>query len=429
MEKITGQRFEDYVTQNFFVPIGMKAATYFEQPPPQLTTLYHNDGRTPFPYWNILLRPAGAINASARDMAAYLQFYLNRGMVDGVVVMPSAAIDRMETPTRTWEAQAGLKAGYGLSNYTSVHDGFVYHGHDGGVNGGLTDMAYLPEYGVGFFYSINSGNGAAFGKIGDAIRAYITRSLVRQTVPVPGALPADAREYSGWYEPAASRIKMLDFIERLVNINRIRFADGMLLQSNLGQIDQAFIPVTGDQFRDLPKKGAVEPIATAMLIPANADGRFVFIGETMKHIPTAQAIFEILMVVWFVLAILSISFYAPFWIFGGLIKKRRRRAERAVRLWPLLALLSLVAFAMCLILSSNDMITRLGNLTVWSFGLFLSTILFAVSSLASAVALWRARNEAIRGYVRSHALMATAGLLIATAYLAWWGVIGFRTWG
>jgi CubicO group peptidase (beta-lactamase class C family) len=50
VEKITGQRFEDYVTANFFVPIGMKTATYFEQPSPQLTTLYHEDGKTPFPY-------------------------------------------------------------------------------------------------------------------------------------------------------------------------------------------------------------------------------------------------------------------------------------------------------------------------------------------------------------------------------------------
>jgi hypothetical protein len=172
---------------------------------------------------------------------------------------------------------------------------------------------------------------------------------------------------------------MLDFLERLISINRIRFADGMLLQSNLGQIDQPFLPVSGDQFRDLPKKGAAEPIATAMLIPANADGRFVFLGGTVKRIPTAQAFFEILMVVWFVLAILSIFFYAPFWILGGLIKRRGRRAERAVRLWPLLAVLSLVPFVVFFILSSSDIITRLGSLTVWSFGLFLSTILFVVA--------------------------------------------------
>lgn len=129
-----------------------------------MTTLYHSDGKTPDPYWNILQRPAGAINASAQDMAAYAQFYLNRGAVGGTQIVPAASIDRMETPTRTWAAQEGLKAGYGLGNYTSVHDGFVYHGHNGGVNGGLTEMAYLPEYGVGYFYSINAGNGEAFGR-------------------------------------------------------------------------------------------------------------------------------------------------------------------------------------------------------------------------------------------------------------------------
>ncbi|HEY2003060.1 MAG TPA: serine hydrolase domain-containing protein, partial [Acidobacteriaceae bacterium] len=137
VEKITGQRFEDYVTQNFFLPIGMKTATYFEQPSPQLTTLYHDDGKTPYPYWNILERPAGAINASANDMAAYVEFYLNRGAVNGQPILPATDIDRMEAPTRTWQAQQGLKAGYGLSNYTSIHDGFVYHGHNGGVEGGL----------------------------------------------------------------------------------------------------------------------------------------------------------------------------------------------------------------------------------------------------------------------------------------------------
>src|ERR1035437_2124735 len=182
VDKITGQRFEDYVTANFFLPIGMKTAIYFERPTPQLTTLYYEDGKTPHHYWNILLRPAGAINASAKDMAAYVGFYLNRGAVGGTQVVPAAFIDRMETPTRTWAAQQGLKAGYGLSNYTSIQDGFVYHGHNGGGDGGLTDMSYLPEYGVGYFYSINSGNGAAFGKLGEAIRAYVTRNLTRQPV-------------------------------------------------------------------------------------------------------------------------------------------------------------------------------------------------------------------------------------------------------
>lgn len=428
VEKITGQRFEDYVTANFFLPIGMKTATYFEQPSPRLTTLYHDDGKTPFPYWNILERPAGAINASANDMAAYVQFYLNRGAVGGVQVVPASFIDRMETPTRTWEAQQGLKAGYGLSNYTSIHDGFVYHGHNGGVNGGLTDMSYLPEHGVGYFYSINAGNGAAFGKIGDAIRAYITRSLQRQPVPAAAPLPADAQQYAGWYEPASPRNQFTYFLERLSALQRIRFGGGNLLISSLSQIDQPFVPVSGEQFRYLPKKDPAEPVATAALIAPNNEGRFVYLGGTLRRIPTVQAYGEIALVAWFVLALASILVYAPFWIVGGFFKKRRRPLERAMRLWPLIAVLSLLAFVGFFIASLSDMITRLGSMTVYSLGLFLTTLIFAAACLASVVALWSARWLPIRRFVWSFSVAVTSALLIAAAYLAWWGVIAIRTW-
>jgi len=82
----------------------MKTATYFQPASVSVTTLYHDDGKTPFPYWNVIYRPAGSINASANDMAAYVLFYLNRGAVNGTQVMPAASSDRIEVPTRTWAA-------------------------------------------------------------------------------------------------------------------------------------------------------------------------------------------------------------------------------------------------------------------------------------------------------------------------------------
>ena len=428
VEKITGQRFEDYVTENFFLPIGMKTATYFEQPSPQLTTLYRADGKTPNPYWNILLRPAGAINASANDMAAYVQFYLNRGTVNGVEVLPAASIDRMETPTRTWEAQQGLKAGYGMSNYTSVYDGFVYHGHNGGVNGGLTEMAYMPDYGVGYFYSINSGNGYAFGKTGEAIRAYITRNLTRPAVPAAAALPADAPQYAGWYINDAPRVEMTNFLMNLVTLSRITFDSHNLLISSLGNLHQRFVPVSGEQFRYLPKKDPPEPIATALLIAPNSEGRFVYIGATMKQIPAWSAWLRIAFTAWFLLAFLAILLYAPFWTFGGLIKRRRRPVERAMRLWPLIAVLSLVAFVLFVQTAGENSIARLGNPTLWSYGIFLTSLLFAFSTLLAVYALWRARSQQIRGFVRWFSILVIAPLAIAAAYLAYWGVIGLRTW-
>jgi CubicO group peptidase (beta-lactamase class C family) len=427
VEKVTGQRFEDYVQQNFFNPIGMKTATYFK-PSANAVTLYHDDGKTPYSYWHILARPAGAINASANDMAAYVQFYLNRGTVNGTAVIPAADIDRMESPVSTWPAKDGLKAGYGLSNYWSFNDGFVYHGHDGGVEGGLTDMSYMPEYGVGYFYSINTGNGEAFDKIGKAIKKYITLKLERPAVPAAAAMPSFAADYAGWYEPNSPRQEMTHFVSRILGLTHVTFADGKMTLKGMNGPASNFAPVEGRFFRFLPKEGPVEPAASAALISPNGDGVFIFAGETFKKVPTLLAFGEIGLTGFVLLAVISIPLYALFWIVGGFMPKRRRPAERGMRIYPLLAVLSLVAFVAVFMGASGDVLTRLGNVTGWSVGLCAITILFAVMVLMSTWAVVTGSGEGVRRWVRWYSGIVSLALLIALVYLAWWGVIGVRTW-
>ena len=436
VEKLTGQRFEDYVQLNLFLPIGMKTATYFQPAPGTATTLYYGDGKTPYRYWNILLRPAGSINASAKDMAAYVQFYLNRGAVSGKPIVPASDIDRMEIPQSTWAAKDGMKYGYGLSNYSSVEDGFVYHGHNGGVEGGLTEMAYMADNNVGYFFSINAGNGHAFERAGKAIRAYVTSKLQRPPLPPVGPLPGSTRDYAGWYVPDSPRVEFLHFLDRLVGLSLIRSTEGKLLFSHLGAWNDSYVPVEGIQFRHLPgkkpekKDDAPDPVATFELIAPNREGRFVqaSMGQTMKRIPAWLAIAQIGSTIYVLLSMISILLYAPFWIAGGLSKKRRRRAERGLRLWPLIAVLSLIAFVGISILSAGDLIERLGNLTGWSAAVFLATVTFGISSLGSAISLWRTPAESVRRGVRRFSLVVTIALLIAAAYFAYWGIIGLRTW-
>jgi CubicO group peptidase (beta-lactamase class C family) len=432
VEKLTGLRFEDFVDQNLFRPIGMKTATYFQSGAGTATTLYHNDGRTPFHYWNILLRPAGSINASANDMAAYIQFYLNRGAVSGKQIVPASDIDRMEVPASTWAAKDGMKAGYGLSNYWSAEDGFVYHGHDGGVEGGLTQMAYMADNNVGYFFSINSGNGDAFDKVAKAIRAYVTDKLQKPALPADAPLPAAASEYAGWYVPDSPRVELAHFLERLIGITLLRFKDRNLVVNAIGAWNDTYVPVAGMQFRHVSRKkeDSPDPVATFALLNPNEEGRFVQAGfnTVMKRIPSWLAITQILATIFVLLSMVAIVIYAPFWILGGFRKRRRRPAERGMRIWPLVAVLSLIAFVGIFILCSDDLIDRLGNLTPWSVAIFLTTLLFGLASLASVVSLWRAPAESVRRGVRRFSSVITIALLIAAAYLAYWGIIGLRTW-
>jgi hypothetical protein len=166
------------------------------------------------------------------------------------------------------------------------------------------------------------------------------------------------------------------------------------------------------------------------LLSVNPGGRFVqdsLGGTTLKQIPGWFAISEIVLTAFVLLSVIAIVIYAPFWILGGLRRRRRRPAERAMRVWPLIAVLSLIAFVVIFILSADDLTERMGNLTPWSFGLFAMTLVFAIAALASLISVLRAGGGVRRG-VRRFSIVVTTALVIATVYLAYWGIIGLRTW-
>ena len=56
VEKVTGKRFEDYVRENLFVPIGMQTATYF-QPTQEFSVTYQTDGKTPILIQTLSIAP------------------------------------------------------------------------------------------------------------------------------------------------------------------------------------------------------------------------------------------------------------------------------------------------------------------------------------------------------------------------------------
>jgi hypothetical protein len=148
VEKLTGKRFEDYVRETFFDRIGMPTADYFypERTRGLLTNLYHRDGRTPYPYRHHPLRPSGALNASAREMGAYLRFLLRRGETDAGRILAEKSIQRMETSVSSYGAKAGLPGAYGLANFARPdRRGFWWRGHDGMREGARAHLSYRDD--------------------------------------------------------------------------------------------------------------------------------------------------------------------------------------------------------------------------------------------------------------------------------------------
>lgn len=438
VEKLTGKRFEDHVKETFFDPIGMPTADYFDSATtrPLRATLYWGDRLRPLPYRNPALRPAGAISASAREMGAALLVLLRRGQSDRGRLLSEASIRRMETPVTSYGAQGGLTIGYGLSNGTAYDDrARVWRGHDGAIDGARAELYYLSEQGVGYFFAINSGSDVASGRIGLQLMAYLTKGAATLSPPPAQPVATDiSSAFAGWYVPSSLQLQIFACMDQILGLNRLSFEDTALVRKRLLAPAVRAPAVDRTRFRN-------EQLNVANIVLMNTDvGRvFVWNESVFAKVSAVRAWASLVLLGLFLTAAVSVPLVA---LAGGVrwvVRRARRgppsavRTPLAVRLLPLITWLAIVAASLLAAeAKSGDPIepARFGYATAWSIGLTAAIDLFATASFASLIATawtWR-RVQGSDRLARSYRLTVAIVFTIATLYLTWHGIIGYRSW-
>ncbi len=426
VQKITGLDFEDYVTENFFEPMGMETMTYrlSDDVKASGATLYAN-GNQPQDYWHIIMRPSGSINASAKDMARFLMFYLNRGVVDGRQLIAPESLQRMETTLSTSAAKAGQESGYGLNNYSSSYEQWVYRAHNGGVNGGITELAYLPEAKLGHASMINSDNGTAFREISDLVRGYETRQLSERTISKERDVSDANREIEGLYYPINPRQQVGYFLERVLNVDRLWFENDTLARKGLFDDEVSrYFPVTDKLYKSaetglISLSQTVDPIA----------GQVVHANMTVLKRASSIVIYSQLgiAILWGVFIVSSLGFF-PVWIVRRLRGKIPAGVTIRIRLWPLLAGVCVLIMIGLLMLGMDDPFKRLGAPTTVSTGIMLATLCFALFTVLGVYTCVRERQSGMNRGIYWHSSLASLLHLVVAVYLFSYGIIGLKTW-
>ncbi|MDJ0701205.1 MAG: serine hydrolase [Woeseiaceae bacterium] len=428
VEKVTGQEFESYIQETFFAPMGMETMTYqWSDVVQEKGVVSYMNGNTPQDYWHIIMRPSGSINASPNDMARLASFFINRGSVDGVPLVSPDSITRMEFPASTSAARAGQTAGYGLSNFMSSHESWLYHGHDGGVNGGLTEFAYLPDAGIGHAIMLNSGDYIAFTEIRDLVRAFETRNLEAPDSP-PAVEVTDAhRTIEGFYQPINPRQQVGYFLERVVGVQTLRFdGDKLIRKPVLGDEDDAavYLPVSSTLFKS-EESGAIvmsrveDPLA----------GNVVHLGTAVFQPISAVIVYAQLGIA--ILWALSIVTAVLYFLIWGVRRMRGRIPPGPpirIRLWPLLASLSIITVVVGFSVGMSDPFSKLGSPTPASITITVATLAFFVFAVLAAYTSWQLRNAQMNRVNYWYSTITSWVHLVVALYLLNFGVIGLMTW-
>jgi hypothetical protein len=277
--------------------------------------------------------------------------------------------------------------------------------------------------------AINAENWGAFVDIGRELTAYLTKDLADPVLPPAAAVaPELVGAYDGWYAPANPRVQSLAWLERLRGLARLTVRkDGLTVAPLEGPVWN-FVAVDQTHFR-LEKK-----VVTAVALMDTPDGH-LFTGSelTFVKIGSVQVWAQIVLTVLVGVALVSVPLFALVWGVRWMFRSMRAVPMLHVRVLPLCAWLSGVGGLLLvpnLLLPQEDVIRRFGRMTAWSVALAAASWAFAAFSVASLVAALRAwkRRKTMNPFAYHHSLAVAVLFVVAAAYFAWWGVIGYRGW-
>lgn len=428
VEKVTGQRFEDYVKDLIFSPLNMKTSTYFLDAIVQerLSKAYVTSDYQTAPYWHIIDRAAGSINSTALEMANYLRFYLGRGRFDSTQILNAESIDRMEKSLSTLAGQAGVTEGYGLYLGNSKFRGIRKVWHGGGMEGFLSSFTYFPTLDIGFVLLVNQSNGGM-----QKMEMLLNNFLVTEEMAIPvEQFSNDVSinpEIPGWYRSASSRNGFMRFIDWPLNYMKISHReDGYFIKVPF-KPEVEIYPVDANSFI-LEKDG---DFASVVFMKDENDDAYVQLPDMMANYKKSSG-FSIWFVIVLGIACLAIMATNPlvtlFWLLFRSIKALRTKIHWS-RIVSIITVLMLVAVVILFnITSGPGMIQTFGTFNATSFSIFLLLILFALGSVLSVYGSFVSFKSEIKPSGRIYTTVVSCSCFLAAVYLTYWDIIGRMIW-
>jgi CubicO group peptidase (beta-lactamase class C family) len=161
VQRISGKRFEQYVEENIFRPLGMNRTTFAQPVPsdlaPMLSQGYGLASSPAGPFEIMNSFPAGSVSASASDMCKFMLAHLQDGQLNGAQILGADTARLMHSRMFSFDSRMNSWA-YGF--YEESTNGHRIIGHGGDLQRFHSDLHLILDAKTGFFVSYNSkGNG------------------------------------------------------------------------------------------------------------------------------------------------------------------------------------------------------------------------------------------------------------------------------
>jgi CubicO group peptidase (beta-lactamase class C family) len=432
---VSGMSFETYVAENIFAPLGMTQAT-FDEPLPEHLAPYmaqgytvDNGGVEPMGFEFIKnFGPAGALSASAEDMARFIVAHVTDGGSGSARILAPETVAQMHTRLFAHDDRvAGMAHGF----YEIRRNGVRFVGHGGDTIAFHSELLIHPETDFGFFVSFNTPEGAqARTAVVDAVLDFFYpgdrgATPARPDEPLEGSAERIAKVAGAYRLNRRAFTKLEGVIGLAGDVTAVPGADGEIVVPGEG-LGGRFIEVAPYEFRlqgrqetlvfQTDESGAVQRALIGSL-PIMVADKLSFWETAANH----QLVIG--------LALISALFL--------LINAIRNRGQGGLTGLVLIGRFSQLIAAICLFAFLIGLVVVFGgadmNALIFDFpppgtGLVLwFPVIMALATVLSLVALvpvWR--SEACNLWQRLRYSWVSLIFTLMVMVLAYWNLLGWR---
>jgi CubicO group peptidase (beta-lactamase class C family) len=338
VQRVSGEKFEDYIANHIYKPLGIIHSTFVQPLPADLKPLMSSGyalasgGAKDFEFVNSA--PAGSMSTSAADIAKFMIAHLQDGRYGDTQILKPETAKLMHS--RAFGPVADLN-GMALAFFQENQNGHTIIGHGGDTVYFHSHLHLILDANVGLFISLNSAGRGDVDIRGTVFKKFIDRYFP-PTPPLPAAIasaPTDAQMIAGNY--ITSRRGETNFLKMSAILGEAQFVahpDGIIVAAQIrGPNGQP------RRFREIaPLVYRAEDGEAKLGFVKQNDGRYYIFtsgaASGFQQVPFTESTGFVVFLRNFAFVILGLA--VLFWPLGALIRwhyKIKREGSSSDRRW------------------------------------------------------------------------------------------------
>jgi hypothetical protein len=215
IELLTGQTYDDYVTENVLEPLNMNSSAFTLTPiiKNKLVQGYKRAGGpeesiisvVPYKLGTKPEDPAGSLYSTVLDLANFVIMNLNEGVFEGKRILKEETIMEMQ---KLQSPSGNSRSGMGLTWFYTIHDDHIMLNHTGGLPDFTNNVCFYPYEKVGVCWLSNLQDGSGWRPPSPTVLRIALDEVPQVEPRAFQTIPENWEAISGYYGDELNKTKI-----------------------------------------------------------------------------------------------------------------------------------------------------------------------------------------------------------------------------